>query len=80
MALHEPPAKINRHSHSNLLKPPSLNKPILTFADNDCLKTPTMNDMMKVSPKRNDFEAKKYKNWSQTFSSECSEMDYMMNH
>ncbi|CAL2051529.1 unnamed protein product [Caenorhabditis brenneri] len=48
MALHEPPSKLNRHSHSNLLKPPSLNKPILTFADNDCLKTPTMNDMLKT--------------------------------
>ncbi|KAF1749162.1 hypothetical protein GCK72_025629 [Caenorhabditis remanei] len=48
MALHEPPSKLNRHSHSNLLRPPSLNKPILTFADNDCLKTPTMNDMLKT--------------------------------
>uniref|UniRef100_A0A1I7TMX8 Early growth response protein n=1 Tax=Caenorhabditis tropicalis TaxID=1561998 RepID=A0A1I7TMX8_9PELO len=48
MALHEPPSKLNRHSHSNLLKPPSLNKPILTFSDNDCLKTPTMNDMLKT--------------------------------
>lgn len=48
MALHEPPSKLNRHSHTNLLRPPSLNKPILTFADNDCLKTPTMNDMLKT--------------------------------
>uniref|UniRef100_A0A8R1DPC0 C2H2-type domain-containing protein n=1 Tax=Caenorhabditis japonica TaxID=281687 RepID=A0A8R1DPC0_CAEJA len=48
MALHGPPSKINRHSHSNHLKPPSLNKPILTFADNDCLKTPTMNDILKT--------------------------------
>ncbi|ULU03352.1 hypothetical protein L3Y34_002727 [Caenorhabditis briggsae] len=47
MTLHEPPAKLNRQT-STLLRPPTLNKPILTFADNDCLKTPTMSDMLKT--------------------------------
>lgn len=47
MTLHEPPSKLRRQA-SGLLRPPSLKKPILTFADNDCLKTPTMKDMLKT--------------------------------
>ncbi|UMM43848.1 hypothetical protein L5515_019179 [Caenorhabditis briggsae] len=47
MTLHEPPSKLSRQT-ATLLRPPTLNKPILTFGDNDCLKTPTINDMLKT--------------------------------
>ncbi|CAB3399982.1 unnamed protein product [Caenorhabditis bovis] len=48
MALQAPSSKLTRPCPSNLLKPPSLSKSFMQFSDNDCLRTPTMSDMLKT--------------------------------
>ncbi|PAV65297.1 hypothetical protein WR25_13035 isoform F [Diploscapter pachys] len=47
MALQVPATKLSR-SGPGLLKSPSSTKPLLTLSDHDCLKTPTMSDMLKT--------------------------------
>ncbi|ETN80272.1 hypothetical protein NECAME_02404 [Necator americanus] len=46
MALQVPGSKLSR-SGPGLLKPTASTKPLLTLSDHDCLKTPTMSDMLK---------------------------------
>ncbi|KHJ95689.1 zinc finger, C2H2 type [Oesophagostomum dentatum] len=48
MALQVPGSKLSR-SGPGLLKPAASTKPLLTLSDHDCLKTPTMSDMLKVT-------------------------------
>ncbi|RCN53708.1 hypothetical protein ANCCAN_00202 [Ancylostoma caninum] len=47
MALQVPGSKLSR-SGPGLLKPAASTKPLLTLSDHDCLKTPTMSDMLKT--------------------------------
>ncbi|KJH43701.1 zinc finger, C2H2 type [Dictyocaulus viviparus] len=47
MALQVPGSKLSR-SGPGLLKPTANTKPLLTLSDHDCLKTPTMSDMLKT--------------------------------
>ncbi|KAE9412933.1 hypothetical protein Angca_005433 [Angiostrongylus cantonensis] len=47
MALQVPGSKLSR-SGPGLLKPAANAKPLLTLSDHDCLKTPTMSDMLKT--------------------------------
>ncbi|KAJ1357260.1 hypothetical protein KIN20_015366 [Parelaphostrongylus tenuis] len=47
MALQVPGSKLSR-SGPGLLKPSANTKPLLTLSDHDCLKTPTMSDMLKT--------------------------------
>ena len=50
MALLPPAGKLTRGAHVRPPLPPGINssKPQLSIADHDCLKTPTMSDMLKT--------------------------------